>query len=329
LLEFLVECIELEYAEPHTDFIPYDKEEYAFLDQGESLSYILYDQGVSCSNQALLDLLDDLSGPARYASHYSFIPSYSEHLSEKWIEFTEKVSKYDPLEILKWSSQKIEREFELASIVRYAINEKIVSFVKKNINLYRIRPMESQFELTAPSLGTPPKTYQPTRFFPAGSPAFYAAFDLKTALIETYNPDVLSYAVGRWKSRNDVKVVNLAAIPKVPSLFDNSQNRYRDQIRFMNEFASEISKPVLTGDASNYVATQLFFRVLVGTWESIHGLVYWSSKYRRSKCCVLMHQNNQCIERRAKAFHSLPVLVLHEKFKLEIPSREAIEKVQC
>ena len=166
-------------------------------------------------------------------------------------------------------------------------------------NLFRARFQNKGTELsTAQELGPTPIDFanRPNRMSPPSIPMFYAGDKVKTALIEIFKKHG-TYAVGIFKTRRDMTILDLTQIPHMPSLFQSDAERLeyrpREVIRFLDHITTEISKPI-TKDCKahiNYVPTQVvteFVRSQLTTGNRrIDGIKFGSSVHAGHASYVL------------------------------------------
>lgn len=154
-------------------------------------------------------------------------------------------------------------------------------------------------------LGTAPveKAILPNRMSPAGIPMFYGAWDESTAVRETYKPltgDENDIVLARFRSLRNLKLLDLVALPDIPSQFDHSNRLMREPVAFLHGFERDFTQPV-DRDArvhTEYVPTQVVteyvrhhLRGLDG--EKIDGIMYQSSRQNRGAAVVLFADSGQ------------------------------------
>jgi hypothetical protein len=153
---------------------------------------------------------------------------------------------------------------------------------------------------------------------PAGIPMFYAAANERTAFLETYNPaDKRAQHVtfGRFLTARKLRIVDLAAIPPVPSIFDANGFDSRHGLIFLHDLASEISKPIAHDGREHYeyVPTQIvaeYFRsVLKVNGMAIDGIAFRSSRKGAGVSYCVFADRDSC----ADDFRSKRTRFLFEK----------------
>jgi hypothetical protein len=108
----------------------------------------------------------------------------------------------------------------------------------------------------------------PNRMSPPGVVMTYVAEDEATALAETVPTDESAgrqrYAVGTFATTKDILVLDLSAVPDVPSLFDLGAAPKRSAIRFLHHFVAELAKPIARSDRAHvdYIPTQVLTEYL-------------------------------------------------------------------
>lgn len=162
-------------------------------------------------------------------------------------------------------------------------------------------------DASAGRLGTGKREHskQPNRMSPAGIPMFYGATDISTAIAEVTvhaASDREYVTVGRFTLNHDVVVVDLSALPEVPSVFDSELGAFRREIAFLHEFVADLSTPVAAGDEHiDYVPTQIltefFLRVFkLSDGQGPVGLLYPSAARPGGTSMVLDIGNDYCLD---------------------------------
>lgn len=184
----------------------------------------------------------------------------------------------------------------------------LVKEVNTETLIYRVRIVDQDTNLnTAKELGSPPYKFanMANRMSPAGIPMFYGAFDIQTAIKETYEPsDTKKKAVsGVFQPVNTLSVIDLSENLYIPSLFDEHKSKYRGYIKFLLDFIDDFTKPIERSDRAHvdYVPTQVvteYFRHLFGSENdtSIDGVIYPSSKNMGNRAIVIFADSDQCVE---------------------------------
>ena len=193
----------------------------------------------------------------------------------------------------------------LRAIVDYAQHMYLFIEIPSGTRLMRARLEGCKPHLeTAEELGPPPaeKAKQPNRMSPAGVPMFYGCEEEETALKETKS-DRGYYAVGEFETLRPATLLDLTAIPPVPSLFDSvpegTEIQPRRMLKFLHHVAREVSRPIERGDREHieYVPTQIFTEFVMGQVapgkSHVDGIKYSSSVHTGHASFVLFaNQNN-------------------------------------
>lgn len=154
----------------------------------------------------------------------------------------------------------------LARIARLVVELGLVVEVPAGTRIYRARfqPIDRQWA-SAEQLGPPPPDRaKQNRMSPAGIVMFYGSDDPETAAEEAHDRPG-HYAIGEFELLRVARILDLAEIPPVPSLFDEAEAWRRPGLRFLHEFAKDIARPIIRDDRVHieYVPTQVmteFFR---------------------------------------------------------------------
>lgn len=182
----------------------------------------------------------------------------------------------------------------------------LIKAIGQDTDLFRIRVGDEAYN-TAAAIGPPPAEYanQSNRMSPAGIPMFYGAFNIETARVETL--DLAAHvnqtlSIGVFRPMRDLKVLDLANLPDIPSVFDPDAHPLVHPLRFLHAFADDLVQPIARDGREHieYVPTQIvteFFRR--GFCDSddhpLDGLIYKSSR-NGEPACVLFCDNAQCAE---------------------------------
>ncbi|WCH97988.1 HEPN-associated N-terminal domain-containing protein [Pseudomonas capeferrum] len=196
----------------------------------------------------------------------------------------------------------------LEAIGSVAKKLQLISTVPAGQPIFRVRIVEPEVVLRrACELGPPPAEYanMPNRMSPVGIPMFYGAFDLTTAVRETYDfsdKSAKKAAAGAFLAVRDLRVVDLSESLFVPSLFDPDLQSLRAYYRFMSDFIEDFTKPIERSDRAHadYVPTQVvteYFRHVYRTDDGhqIDGIIYPSSK-TGDRAIVIFADTSGCID---------------------------------
>ena len=75
---------------------------------------------------------------------------------------------------------------------------------------------------------------------------FYGCDDIPTVVAEIGLHTAKRFAVvGAFETTRPLRMVNLAALPPIPSVFDPEQRKYYYELVFLREFARDLSQQVV------------------------------------------------------------------------------------
>jgi HEPN/RES N-terminal domain 1/RES domain len=174
--------------------------------------------------------------------------------------------------------------------------------------LYRAR-FQKPGELlsTAADLGPPPeeKATISNRMSPPGIVMFYVSDNAETALRETAKSPA-TFAIGHFRTLRVARILDLAGVPPVPSIFesipDSLEYDPRPPAIFLNYFASELSKPIARDDRVHveYIPTQViteYFRTeFLHEGEKIDGIRYCSARHTDHRSLVLFATQDDLVD---------------------------------
>jgi hypothetical protein len=151
--------------------------------------------------------------------------------------------------------------------------------------------------LSASRLGTAPNDHSTeNRMNRAGEPMFYGAADDETAVLEIGKAKKGSQtAIGTWVPSRPLEVLDLVDLPVIPDFYDVEKAGLRWRLKFLSDFAADVSQPVAPHKRVEYRATQVFMDFLRSRPSEIDGIVYQSSRTGRA-CCALDVDNVDCVD---------------------------------
>lgn len=174
----------------------------------------------------------------------------------------------------------------------------LVRTIQAGLPLFRVRVRATgdTWEPIADQLGAPPlERARAGRMNPAGIPYLYVALEEATALAETVSSPPMEAVVATFRSSKELTVIDLSALPPLPSIFDDARRMDREGLIFLQAFVREISKPVTKNGAEHvdYVPSQVVCEYFAQVFRppnpagSINGLLYPSAVRPGGKNLVL------------------------------------------
>jgi hypothetical protein len=239
-----------------------------------------------------------------------------EHLLRSWEEFADTV-KYESRYLFVWGSRDHNPDEEwpggeprlrggalLRETGRLIGRLDLVCTLPRGEELVRVRHLTDGACCTAKMLGSPPREKAASnRMSPAGIPMFYAAFDEATALAETQRGEPGGQrVVARFATSRDCRVLDLADLPEIPSLFDDARREDRWALGFLRAFRERVIVPVVPDDRVHidYVPTQIVSEYL-RLWFApdggdIDGVIFPSSRSAGGRCAAMFVDGEHCRE---------------------------------
>lgn len=342
LVGHILKSIKYEWGDPSNEGLPRDSSE------GGWQLRTVYNTWELLSNIGLGNALDEISEDIGNAFHnhewcernpFSLRPN--ETLLVGWQKFSKFVlhtSRYVFLNA-KNSDYNKDQDDEMNPVeildALGSIIDKLglVENVSKSTEIKRVRIVAPSDELrTAKDLGSPPREDAKiaNRMSPAGISMFYGAFDLETAISETYEKGVEEKKAvsGTFRPTRELTVIDLSKELSVPSLFDEHKRESRSEILFLMDFISDFTKPIERSDREHidYVPTQIvteYFRHIfkLNDKTNIDGVIYPSSKNQGKKSIVIFADSKQCVEA-AATYDSDSVLSLINVENHQLPRIE-------
>jgi hypothetical protein len=170
----------------------------------------------------------------------------------------------------------------------------------------------------AAKLGPPPHHLASTnRMSPAGISMFYGSENIDTVIAEIGAHKARPYAiVGQFFTVRPLRMLNLAKLPPIPSLFEESgrTSGYFD-LAFMRGFTEDIAKPIVLDGREHieYVPTQVvteYLRYISAC--AVDGILFRSAQDGKVNCVVFC-DSEECRDRGSVSvsmFSSTPTLEL-------------------
>lgn len=152
---------------------------------------------------------------------------------------------------------------------------------------------------TAAALGSPPhRRASNNRMSPAGISMFYGSDNIDTVVAEIGAHSTQRYAiVGAFKTTQEMTLLNLADLPPVPSLYqDTGRGQHYYELQFLHSFAADLGKPVsLDGQEHiEYVPTQVATEYLRFIPDfAVDGILFRSAQ-NNDVNCVLFCEPDEC-----------------------------------
>jgi HEPN/RES N-terminal domain 1/RES domain len=291
------ECLDREYDVAENK-LPYESAEGGYIGEvwstQELLDAHLGEELPNDEDGKLMDALCDGLGDRVWCRRHPFSLTDDERLSFSWDEFCNLVKHRRHYFFLHEDRKDDELYSPLALLRELATWCERFDLVKKlpgGSLLYRARFQESgQLLSTAVDLGPPPeeKATISNRMSPPGIVMFYVSDNSETALRETAKSPG-TFVVGKFKTRRDAKILDLAGVPPVPSIFesipDSLEYDPRPPAIFLNYFAAELSKPIARDDRVHveYIPTQViteyFQTEFLHDGARIDGIRYRSARH--------------------------------------------------
>lgn len=323
------ESFQSEYRDPVHE-LPYDSGEGGY--QGEWFdTYDLVDHlGEDIGHEDFVQDIILAFNTNGWCQRDYFTLRADQALSFSWQRFAEVVkyeSRYLFLEHRDDDELREQHEVEPADMLRklgdLVVEAGLIHELAPGTAIYRARGHHAGVAYTqAADLRTAPREVAfANRMSPAGIPLFYGAFDADTAVREAWTGPARGrelVSVGRFRNSVLLSVIDLAALPAIPSIFDEARRHLRPPLRFLHEFSDRISAPVRTAARSEaemveYVPTQVvseYFRTTFARdyGEAVEGLLYRSAANEGGICCALFVEGEHCVDEEGGDGQSVLVL---------------------
>lgn len=308
LLLYMSECLGREYDVAENK-LPYESAEGGYIGQvwttEELLDSLLCDDLPNDDDGELMEALCDGLGDRAWCRKHPFSLTDDEKLNFSWDEFCELIKhrcRYFFLNEVRDNQEVYGPLAPLNELAGWCERFELIRPLSSDRPLYRARLQKPGEVLTsAAELGPPPqdKAVMANRMSPPGIVMFYVSDEAETALREIAKDlakDAGRYAIGQFRVLREAKILDLAEIPPVPSIFDHIPDSLeydpRPPLIFLNYFAAELSKPIARDRwihveyIPTQVVTEYFRTAFLHDGKPIDGIRYHSA--RHSERCSLV-----------------------------------------
>ncbi|MGB0937822.1 MAG: HEPN-associated N-terminal domain-containing protein [Colwellia sp.] len=311
-MEFFTGKISQEWGDPNNNGMPWEK---GWVGNVMDSWDLLDELALPIENQELQDDILDSVQEQQWCINDLYSLSPEDVLNYGWKEFVNTVKHRSRYAFYRLEDDKTGRGYEEVPPNQFMdfLSQVIDSLglyrsVKANSKFYRVRVHKPSEEVScAEHIGTPKPEFAcfPNRMSPSGIPMFYGAFDVKTALKETYEPDknIRHVSLGSFTNCKELTFVDLSAAPRVPGLFSEHDRSTRHGLAFLHKFIEEISLPINKDGMEHldYVPTQVISEHLrflheKVTGTEVHGLIYPSTKNNGEKAIVVFCDSTHCAD---------------------------------
>lgn len=315
-LAHIMMCIQTEWGHPANEGLPYETREGGW--QGEVYdSWDMLDSiGLEINNDSLQECIYSSLLIDEWCRRDPYSLSKDRTLYYGWMSFSDFVKSKARYVFYKANNANYDRyqhdemnPVDILDALQNILNEiGLLKTITTDTNIYRVRITRATEVLkSAKELGSPPGEFatMANRMSPAGIPMFYGAFDVETAIRETYesDEDVKKATCGVFQPLQPLTVIDLSENIYIPSLFDEHNLHIRDDMIFLVDFLKDFTRPIERSNRVHvdYVPTQVvteFIRHIFKSEseKSIDGVVYPSSRGEDGKAIVVFAESEQCIE---------------------------------
>lgn len=261
----------------------------------------------------VIDAIIDVVGNDGWVEREYYVGDKSQRLEWGWDAFKDVVKHQTRYVFLTPEddshSEEVPPSRMLATIGATVVDElaelNLVNEIANETDLFRIRIGGNAYQ-TGAEIGTPPAQFasQSNRMSPAGIPMFYGAFDVGTARLETFDPEHhagQTISIGTFRATRNLRVLDLADLPDIPSVFEEDGHHRIHPLRFLHAFAQDIAKPIARDGREHieYVPTQIVTEYFRRTFrdaegQALDGIIYRSSRDGGERAFVLFCENEQC-----------------------------------
>lgn len=318
VVEYILNCVRSEWGDPNNEGLPYETREGGWQGSVCDTWDLLSNLGVDVREGEIFNHIVTSIQNEQWCKRNPYSLTTDRTLMYGWTDFCKFVintSRYFFLNTRN-NDYDVDQHDEMDPV---KILDALGAIVKKldliqtipvTTVLKRVRIVDMDTSLSsARDLGSPPRQFckMANRMSPAGISMFYGAFDVDTAIKETYEEEkvVTKKAIcGNFNSTRPLTVIDLSKNFHIPSIFDQHEREHRDYIKFLIDFITDFTKPIERADRAHidYVPTQIvteYFRHILPEKGNItiDGVIYPSSKNEGHQAIVIFADSKQCVEK--------------------------------
>lgn len=295
VLEHMLTALRFEYRPASEESLPWDNEEKRYMANELWLPDLVFEHfDDDIGSEALREeIIETLAGAEPWFERDAYALRPHEQMLVSWQRFARVASHRRDGDMRPVSRRP--RDFDASistSRLLDAIGEQITELpdafrlLPPGTPIWRARPSDSAGYATAADLGAPPEGFPVSagRMNRAGQIRFYGALDPITALLERFRGNPSHLSLGRFTALRPMWVLDLTARRlALPSIWDLERQQQRVTMRFLADFAHQISLPVLRVASPRYIPTQLVTDYVEGelaamTQMPIVGMLFPSSR---------------------------------------------------
>jgi len=316
VVEYVCNSISNEWCDP-ANVLPYQSSEGGY--QGEVLNTqeLFWHLGLDVDDEQIITDITDAIENEYWCKRDYFSLSPDETLIYGWEAFCKFVINNSRYFFLQANNEDYNADQHdemnpvdiLTSVASIISNLGMFKEIQISQVIKRVRIVDEYNEATtAKELGSPPLEYcnMANRMSPAGISMFYGAFELETAIKETYDPEpklTKKAVVGNFFPCRPLKLIDLSMRFRVPGIFDDDKS-HRFEKSFLFDFIKDFTKPIERADRAHidYVPTQIvteYLKIILSNQSNstIDGIIYPSSKNPNHKAVVIFAGNDQSIDK--------------------------------
>ena len=303
VLLYIAECLDREYDVAENK-LPYESAEGGYIGETWTTQELLESQLELPNDEdgTLMEVLCDGLGDRAWCRKHPFSLTEDERLNFSWDEFCDLVKHRRHFFFLSEEREDDELYSPLAllkELTAWCERHDLVKPFPAGSLVYRARFQEPGEVLsTATDLGPPPQKNATisNRMSPPGIVMFYVSDNPETALRETAK-SAGTFAIGKFRTQREAKILDLAEVPPIPSIFESIPDTLEYDPRppaiFLNYFATELSKPIARDERVHveYIPTQIiteYFRTeFMHEGGTLDGIRYRSARHTNHCSLVL------------------------------------------
>lgn len=298
VIDHMLLCVARDYNDPDNAGMVYESAEGGYQGTVWDTYDFVQDELVlelpNDDDNSLFDAICNGLGSQLWCTRHLYSLGPDEALAYSWETFCKLVKHESRFFFSQTPRNPNDRELLppsdlLELIADYATAVGLVRTMLAGQNYFRARHQQPGETLHhASELGPPThEIAKQNRMSPAGIVMTYVSEDAATALDETAD-EPGTYAIGQFCTLRDITILDLAQLPKIPSLFaevsDTLPYDPHEALRFLHRLADDISRPIARDDRVHieYVPTPVVTEFL-RTTKLPEGVRLDGIRYRSSR----------------------------------------------
>lgn len=146
-------------------------------------------------------------------------------------------------------------------------------------------------------MGSPPAAVaSDSRFSRRGQPAFYGAASASTAVAEVFQGSGGTAVRASFLAVRNLTLLDLVDLPPTPNIYDVSQTELYLALRFLRQFAEDVSRPAPKATVGHYLPTQEVTQIVRALTSPVVDGIRYTSSQDGLPSVIIFAEPGQCVD---------------------------------